>query len=307
MSAADEKDKAKETGEKNATGKNGDDRNAKGKKGTRWDRAGVIFQGISAIAVPVSIVVLIVGVFQFKSQQHSTAEQALNQQRQATLENYLNDISSLVLTYRLSGPKPEPGARELAVARTDTAMRNLDGVRKGILVRYLWEASLIRGRTPVVDLHKVNLQGAVFRGAYLYGANLSTDDLIKANFYGADAHGAILSWANLTGADLIKTNLGCFTTSQFDVSVGLLKQERPNSVDCAVLKRAILKGADLQDANLTGANLTGANLAGADLSGARYNGKPIILGTGVNSVTIPRTQWPQGFNPAAKGAHCIQC
>jgi uncharacterized protein YjbI with pentapeptide repeats len=266
------------------------------------------FQGISAFAVPVSIAVLVVGVYQFKSQQNTSAEQTLNQQRQATLDGYLNDISALVLNYKLSSRQSKAAVRALAVARTDTALRNLDGPRKGILVRYLWEADLIRGRSPVVDLHKVNLQGAVFRGAYLYGANLSTNDLIKANFYGADAHGANLSWANLSGAKLNKANLGCFTTSQFDVSVGLLAHEPPRSVDCTTLRRAILTGANLSYANLTGANLTGASLVGAILGGARYNTRQIVLGHIHHKIiAIPKTQWPKGFNPAAKGAVCIDC
>jgi len=273
--------------------------NARSKKrATRWDRAGVIFQGITAIAVPISLIALIVGVYQFKSQQKSTADQVLNQQRQATLDNYLNDISALVLNYKLASAQSKLAVRALAVARTDTALRNLDGTRKGILIRYLWEAGLIRGRSPVVDLHKVNLGGTVLKNAYLYGVNLGTDDLVKADFYGADTHGANLSWADLSGADLSKANLGCSTVSQFDVSVGLLTQEHPSSIDCTDLKRAVLTGANLQE----------ANLAGADLHGARYNVKQIVVGhTNGDAITVPKTQWPTGFSPSAAGAICIDC
>ena len=283
--------------------------NARSKKrATRWDKAGVIFQGITAIAVPISLIALIVGVYQFKSQQKSTADQVLNQQRQATLDNYLNEISALVLNYKLASAQSKLAVRALAVARTDTALRNLDGTRKGILIRYLWEAGLIRGRSPVVDLHKVNLGGTVLKNAYLYGVNLGTDDLVKADFYGADTHGANLSWADLSGADLSKANLGCSTVSQFDVSVGLLTQEHPSSIDCTDLKRAVLTGANLQEANLTGANLSWASLAGADLHGARYNVKQIVVGhTNGDAITVPKTQWPTGFSPSAAGAICIDC
>jgi uncharacterized protein YjbI with pentapeptide repeats len=276
------------------------------KKTGRWDKAGVIFQGISAIAVPVSIAVLVVGVFQFKSQQKATADQALNQQRQATLANYLNDISALMLNYDLLNSKPRSPAVELAVARTDTAVRNLDGARKGMLIRYLWEAGLINASKPVVGLSKINLEDGVFRGTYLYKAYLATANLINANFYRTDAHGTILSWANLSGADLNKANLGCFSIPQWNISLKLLHQLRFSGIDCAVLRRANLNGAKLQDANLIGANLSWASLGGAHLSGAIYNAKPISLkDNGGHRIILPATRWPHGFNP--KGATCIDC
>jgi Pentapeptide repeats (8 copies) len=272
-------------------------------KSSTWQ---TIFQGVSAVAVPVSIVVLIVGVYDFKSQQQTTAEQALNQQRQATLDDYLNDVSALVLNYRLSGPKPKPAVRALAVARTETALRNLDGARKGILIRYLWEAELIRGRSPVLYLHQANLNGADFKSAYLFGADLSTDYLFRANFSDADAYGANLSWADLVKAGLDKANLGCVNTSRFAVTVEMLQQAHPKSLDCADLKHANLSDARLADADLVGTNLTHAILAGADLHGARYNSYPIcIKRTGKKTLTILPTQWPQGYNPAAEKAHRI--
>jgi uncharacterized protein YjbI with pentapeptide repeats len=273
---------------------------------TRWDRMGVIFQGVTAVAVPISLIALIVGVFQFKSQQETNASQALNQQRQVTLDNYLNDISALVLSHGLSGSKPERAVKALAVARTDTAVRNLDGARRGILIRYLWEAGLIRGKSPVVYLHKADLDGAFFKNAYLYDANLGTDFLAGANFYGADLHGADLTWADLSKANLSKVNLGCITTNQFDVSVTILAQARTTS--CADLKHANLSDTDLQGADLVGANLSRASLAGTDLKGARYNADKISLLRAFGSTAaIPATQWPPNFDPQAKGAICIDC
>jgi uncharacterized protein YjbI with pentapeptide repeats len=274
-------------------------------RGLNWQ---LFFQGVTAIAIPLSVLALFVSINEFKSQQKATADQVVNQQRQDTLANYLNDISALVLNYDLLKSKPGSAVRALAVARTDTAVRNLDGARKGILIRYLWEAGLIQARNPIVGLNKVNLEDGVFRGSYLYAANLATDNLIKANFYRTDAHGTILSWANLSGADLNKANLGCFTIPQWNISLRLLDLLRFSSIDCAVLRRADLTGAKLQDANLTGANLSWASLAGAHLAGAIYNAKPIPLkSTDGDRIILPATRWPQGFNPVTAGAHCIDC
>jgi hypothetical protein len=269
-------------------------------KSSTWQ---ALFQ---ALAVPVSIGVLVFGVFEFKWQQGATANQELNQQRQATLENYLNDISSLVLTYHLSGRKPNREARALAVARTDTAVLNLDGARKGILIRYLWDTYLIRGRSPVIYLHRADLNWADFKNSYLYGADLSTDYLFQANFSDVDAHGANLSWADLVRAGLDKANLGCVATSQFAVTVEMLEQAHPKSIYCADLKHADLSDARLADADLVGTNLNHAVLAGADLRGARYNSWPICIPRkGEKTLIIPETQWPKGFDPAAEKAQRI--
>jgi len=286
-------------------------------KTTRWDKTSVVFQGIAAFAIPISVVALFVGVYQFKQQQREAASQALNQQYQATLNNYINDISALTLYHKLSHSLPGSPVGAIAVARTDTAVRNLDGARKGILIRYLWEAGLIRGPRPVVYLHKVNLNGAVFTNAYLYGANLSTDSLEWAKFHGADLHGADLKWASLNGADLSRADLSCYSGNQFNYVAGasaariegLLALEHLKNIDCAVLSNATLKGADLSGANLIGVNLSGVSLAGANLAGALYNSKPIVFpGAGKKTLTIQPTQWPPGSRGVvSREAFCVDC
>jgi Pentapeptide repeats (8 copies) len=287
-------------------------------KTTGWDKTSVFFQGIAAFAIPVSVVALLVGVNQFKQQQKDAASQALNQQYQATLNNYINDISALTLYNKLSHPPPGSPVGAIAVARTDTAVRNLDGARKGILIRYLWEAGLIRGPRPVVYLHNVNLDGAVFTNAYLYGANLSTDSLDQADFYGADLHGADLRWAHLNGATLIRADLSCYNGNQIDYAAGLggaarienlLAQEDLRSLGCTDLTNATLKGADLSRANLIGANLSGASMAGAKLTGAMYNSKSLTFpGANGKPLTIKPTQWPAPARRlVAREAFCVDC
>ena len=286
-------------------------------KTTRWDKTSVVFQGIAAFAIPVSVVALFVGVYQFKQQQKEATSQALNQQYQATLNNYINDISALTLYHQLSHSPPGSPVGAIAVARTDTAIRNLDGTRKGILIRYLWEADLIRGPRPIVYLYKVNLNGAVFTNAYLYGVNLSTDSLEWAKFHGADLHGADLKWARLNGADLSRADLSCYSGNLPDNEVagpgqrikGSLTQEHLKSIDCAELANATLKGADLSGANLIGVNLSGVSLTGANLTGALYNSKPIVFsGTGKKTLTIMPTRWPPGARGVvSREAFCVDC
>ena len=38
-------------------------------KSTKWDKVSMVFQGIAAFAIPISVVALFIGVYQFKQQQ----------------------------------------------------------------------------------------------------------------------------------------------------------------------------------------------------------------------------------------------
>jgi uncharacterized protein YjbI with pentapeptide repeats len=266
---------------------------------------------------------LIFGVIQFNinqeqsnTQQKENAAQALDEQRQATLNGYLDDMSALVLRNQLTSSPAGAPARAIAVARTDTALRNLDGPRKGTLIRYLWEANLITEPQPVVTLFHVNLSGAMFVGADLRQADLSSNDLMGANFSGASPNGADLSGADLSGANLSNANLSCFKGGG-SLSGGILRPGSSVTVVCtrsadpslsADLGGANLSGADVRDANLMGADLSGADLSGADIEGATYNSKPIPLTDAQgDTLSVRPTQWPKGFNPTARGATCVDC
>jgi len=131
-------------------------------------------------------------------------------------------------------------------------------------------------------LGAANLAGAVLVGAKLGGVRSSgvlgnprslprSWQLVDGHFIGplADLVGADLAGADLVGANLREANL------------------REANLVGADLHRADLVGADLVGADLVGANLVGAKLGAANLVGARYD---------------HRTQWPEGFDPAAAGA-----
>jgi len=172
-----------------------------------------------------------------KSDRHIEEQRA----QDAALQAYLDQMSQLMLEGDLLDSKQESEVRTLARARTLTVLTRLDSRRKGSVVQFLHEASLIKKERPVVSLSAVRLRGA----------DLSHLDLLEANLSGAN-----LNWADLSGTDLSGANL----------------------TGGAHLNDAILSGADLSGANLSGANLSGAdlretylvetNLRDTDLSGA---------------------------------------
>ena len=199
------------------------------------------------------------------------------------------------------------------VARVEAlaALRQLDGVRKGLLIQFLFEAELITGSSSDViinlrgaDLSDVNLNSANLSGADLVGAYLGYANLDGADLHGADLHcddltygirdggyhvctdlrGAYLRGANLSGADL-----SCINRRHI---VQVLCTDALNSVS---LRDVNLRGADLHDANLRGAYLRSIyNLTQQQLDQVRTCKDALLP----NGLTCHRNQAPlaQGFS-----------
>lgn len=280
-----------------------------------WSKRAEVAQVLGLIAIPISIIVLLVSIYQFEDAQRTTARQALSQQeasarqqldeqRQATLAGYLDQMSVLILDHHLLNSLPGDAVRALAVADTDTAVRNLDGKRKGILLRYLWESGLIIGANPIIPLDRVDLSGADLVRANLSQVNLDGSDLAGADLAGAYPNGAMLQGATLAGADLRNANLGCV---RIDLAItqgvgGPAANGTCGSRTGADLNGADLRSADLRGAGLCGATLLGAHLERARLSGARYNPRPFQVQVNETFLLVKPTQWPRGFRPLRKGA-----
>jgi hypothetical protein len=194
---------------------------------------------------------------------------ALDRIREDRLQAYLDRMQEL-LEKGLKFPPPESDLlRDVAMTRTLTVLRGLDGERKGALLLFLRDSELISKTGPIIPLHWADLNEA----------NLSKTDLRETNLVGANLHSAVLTEADLTGADLSR----------------------------AELCRANLTGANLTGADLTGANLSVsspffAKLTGADLTGANLTGAN-LTGANLRSTKYDdTTKWPDGFDPIAAGA-----
>lgn len=266
-----------------------------------WDKAAVLVQAVGAFVIFISLASLFISVRQFNDQQETNAAQLVNQQNQATLDEYLDDMSTLVLQYHLADPNSGAAVRAIAVARTLTAVRDLDGDRKGTLVRFLFEADLINWPQPVLDLFHANLDGTNFTNAGLDQVYLSHLGLTSADFAGSSLLGAYLKGSTLIQSNLQGADLACYShVICTNLSGAYLMR--------ADLISANLSGADLMGACLDGANLSGANLAGVKLQKAMYNTRPILVinGQGMLVTDMP-TVWPKGFDPKAAGATPNYC
>jgi uncharacterized protein YjbI with pentapeptide repeats len=186
-----------------------------------------------------------------RSERAVEREIATDRQQEAALQAYIGKISELLLEKKLLTTK-RTEVSNVARTLTLTVVRGLDAKRKGLVLRFLCEAELLRISKKEINffLQGADLSGADLSDVILYLASLEEVNLINANLRGTALVGADLINANLSGADLSGADLG-------DAEL----------VD-ANLSGADLSGAHLGDANLMGANLRGANLRGASLSGA---------------------------------------
>jgi uncharacterized protein YjbI with pentapeptide repeats len=268
-----------------------------------WDWLMLI--GVLAIPIAVAFGTLLISLQQTQSSQQASERQhqtdiqiANDQQQEATLQTYLDNMSNLLLNHQLLASK-HSGDEVRVVARswTLTTLRRLDPTRKKVVLKFLYEAGLIGGydngsgkrrdaivalndadlssvKLGVVNMSYVNLSGAILRDADLSQATLN-----DANLSQATLNYTILSGANLGGANLSSADLSSADLSSADLSDAHLRNTTliETNLSSADLGRADLSNADLSNAHLKSvllykANLNGANLSYTDLSAANLTG-----------------------------------
>jgi len=167
---------------------------------------------------------------------------------------------------------------------TQEELLRRDSERKGQLLKFLFDAGLIRKCSPTPDkaftdkglIKGKRCESEIFQldGAKLakissefpmrlQGVNLYRARLNEAKLKDIDLTEAILARAYFIKAELIGAQLG---RAQMD----FVSLEEANLSDANLLS-AILKNARLNDADLSGADLTEADLTNADLKNAKLD------------------------------------
>jgi uncharacterized protein YjbI with pentapeptide repeats len=261
------------------------------------DRGKTLWDWMGLLIIPL---VLAVGAYLFnraekenelkiaKQRYKNDQEISMDRQREQTLQNYIDKMNELLLEKKLRTSQTEDEVRAMARTRTLTTLRLLDSKRKGILLRFLFEAELISTNESIVNLKDADLEGADLNHAFLKGVNLALAHLegailegtflIEANLSDAYLKAAKMKGAYLKDANLTDANLECTDLRNVDLMGA--------DLTVAKLDHADLRGADLKIARLTGASLMGTNLVGADLTGADFE-RASLANADLTGVTMP--------------------
>ena len=203
---------------------------------TLWD-------WLDLIIIPVTIG--LIGWSYSQIEKVKTKKREEERSQKEVLESFLQTMTDLILTHKIS-ISPTQQTLAIARARTNIAVNNLNGQRKGQVLQFLYESDLI-DINPKLDLLGINLQSA------------SLDEIVlgKSEIKGAYFNLSSIQNGNLDGAILT----GC------DFSQANLSKSRVRNVDLSYsnLTKAKLKNMDLTSVNFEGANLTGANLEGSKI------------------------------------------
>jgi len=158
-----------------------------------------VWNWLEVVGVPVTVVIIAGGFALVAQRAGQLAEQDsmrdIERSRDATLRDYLDRMSDLILNHHLQKSLEDSPVRAVALARTFGALRGLNGPRKGILLQFLNESRLISVGNPVVSLTLADLSSTNLSRANLEGADLSGANLRDADFYDANLRGANLEFS----------------------------------------------------------------------------------------------------------------
>ncbi len=196
---------------------------------TLWD-------WLQLLIIPLALAVI--AVLFNRSERKNEQRIASDNQQEAALQEYIKEMSELLLHEKLRESKPEEEVRKIARLRTLTVLPGLNGRRKGSVLQLLYEASLIDKDEPIV-----NLRGADFKEAHLFRAGLSRTSLSRAHLEGAHLWHADLSDANLEGTRLQEAGLEGVDLSSANLIGANVSPEQWN-------KAKSLKGATMPDGSI---------------------------------------------------------
>jgi len=238
------------------------------------------------LIIPVALA--IIAIFFNRAERKNEQRIASDNQQEGALQEYIKEMSGLLLERNLRTSDKDAEVRIIARVRTLTVLPRLDGKRKRNLLLFLYDAGLINRKHQVIDV-----SDADFSEADLSEVNLCRYELIRDSSKGvsvraveADLSGVNLRNANLNGADLSYIKLGADSDIDYEIAVAGLSPEGTIIANLsgaklvnAKLYKAVLGGVDLHGADLSEANLGDAYLENANLNGANLHRADLSIQT----------------------------
>ncbi|MCP3892802.1 MAG: pentapeptide repeat-containing protein [Desulfobulbaceae bacterium] len=220
--------------------------------GDNVERAKTLWDWLDLIVAP--LILAIVGIAinstirqneRVKEEKQAQSERWLAEDRmkEDALQSFLDRIEDLLTNYSLYDTKADNVLRNIARTRTLTTLRRVDPARKSILLHFLIDSNLVNNKNGAVI---IDLSGADLQRVELHDVNLEGALLSEANL-----HRARLDHCSLKNAILIDTNLHKSSLMYCSFEQAVFSPE-------IHLARAQI--TDLRGANLTAANLKGTYL-----------------------------------------------
>ena len=229
-----------------------------------------------------------------------------NRAAEEAIQNYLDRMTELLLEQNLRDSGPGAVVRNVARSRTLTVLRVLDGARKGIIIRFLYESELIFADRAIIDLDgadliDINLTETILReinlkGALMMGANLDGANLAGANLCGADLRGSRLTRTALSNASMKETELGgadlrwcLLNRADLTRASFLWRQDNKPSI-AANLSWAMMYETNLENTFMPYAQMLGVDMTGAKLLGTTFRNANLfaarLFGSTIEDVDI---------------------
>jgi len=236
-----------------------------------------LWDWLQLLGIPVALAAGVFVLNQLQSEREHRREdrqaaaerlRAADNASEQVLRTYLQQMSQLMLDRKLLRSRRLSEVRVVARTTTLTAVSQLDGERKGLVIRFLSEARLINGPDPKIVLRDADLRGVELENAVLRSARFGFAKLAHANFRFADLTGATFVAADLRGSDFTEAFGGLFTVTQLRANMLPRLVFQGANLSRARLDKVGFFKTDFRFANLTGTELHRADLRRADFGSA---------------------------------------
>lgn len=228
-----------------------------------FQRGKTLWDWLQLLIIPV--VLAIAGYLFNRVTSRNEQNISLDNQRESALQQYIDNMSYLLLEKGLSNTQVKDEVRNIARTRTLTVLPRLDAYRKGSVLQFIHESGLIRENNPVINLAHADLSGADLSHLILDDAHLTSVNLSNAILRGTRLYYAKLDDSDLSNADLSYSHLTDISLIRANLSNANLRGADLSSAD---LRHTDLKGSNLSHTNFTVVSLEGAELDNANLSNA---------------------------------------
>lgn len=213
-------------------------------------------------------------------------EISLDQTREIALQAYFDRMTDLIIEKKLRESKLDDEVRAIARVRTLTTLEQLDGMRKGVLFRFLYESGLISKDDPIVVMKGANLSNVIMAGGNFKNCDLAGANLRKSYWVKTDFESAKLTDTDLTEAKFFNAWMVF-----------------------AELNNANLVGTHFMLTKLRGANFCGAVMEGISPEATSFSEADDLPRVPINlqlsdmqgAVYNDETTFPNGFEPNREG------